>query len=147
MRGQLYGDMELAGAAMRTILSHGSLGVLTACAGWASVVAARLFERERLDEYSLGFEVWHRRTGEIVDPDSITDPDMVARVWAVRFISAVANNDLDAAYALFKVSAEATGPVGYGPFALLEMTARIIGGEGNPPLLRYRDEGRRGPGT
>lgn len=141
LMAKMVGDHDRADKAIETILEYGNTGMFTACAYWAHAISRILFgvsaqypchdsECDHNDT-TMGFSIENRETGEVVNPDSIQDPTMVARVWAIRFVAAVGNSDLNAASALFVVAASTDEPVGYGPFALLDMAADTMRSQGS----------------
>lgn len=121
----------------KLVRGHGMKGIAVACYAWAQVVNL-LGLGERTPGSMLAFGIADALTGERIDPDSMTDKGEPAKVWALRFLVATANDDADQAAALLGTlntdaeQAMATGDpceaatICYGPFVLLDMAAGAL---------------------
>lgn len=124
-------DVSALTAALAVIVNDGPAAMFAACGTWASYIEARAIGHAAALEGAdvhVGFRIEH--DGEPVDPDQLPR-SLRARVWALRFLTAVCNDDLDQAYALFELTQQAEEHSDYGPFELLNMAARVRLGKGD----------------
>jgi hypothetical protein len=93
-------DSNTAARHVRHIVRRwGAPGLFAACAGWAEAFRQHTAGTKPPGAV-FGFQV--TVDGQPVDPGSV-DADEADMVWALRFISAVANRDADTAQALFNL--------------------------------------------
>lgn len=130
-------DTRAVEDALDVIERFGASGVFTACGAWAMAVAKHdgLTSLRCQDGCRLqfGFQL-AGEDGATLDPDAVT-ADERPLIWAVRFITAALNDNIDHAWALLTTLPDPRLPPGEGysgVFQLLSMAART--GLGKPPV-------------
>jgi hypothetical protein len=121
--------------AMRVIFRYGRAGMLAACGGWAEIYAHFMFDGalERCPEAFVSLVI-EKADGTNVNPED-APAEAQGHIWAMRFIAALGNDDYETAMALYKVAERANGPLGMGPFALLDMAAAVVANHCDGPHM------------
>lgn len=134
--GQVLGDTTLSVSGIRMLEETGSLGVFAACIGWAAIIEKQANLTPSRDGGFIGFKVAEidTDTGNMrtIEPED-TDPDFAPAMWAIRFVTAHVNGDLDVCTDLFKGCPP--DRIGMNVMGLLELCASHV-----RPLLHDGDD-------
>lgn len=133
-------DRPALDAAMECIADHGEAGMFAACGGWAEIIRTLAFDdgcqcgcgHPHCRPVPVGFLI-QDGDGRILDPGQLP-AEHQAQVWAFRFMAAIGNEDLDQAFALFRVATDDDddNPLCYGPYELLSLAGQLYRSAGMP---------------
>jgi hypothetical protein len=135
LRLRAVGDIDGSAQAVRDMVELGGMGYLfSACGVWAEAFNRLMHEGDGPAPDPAGpwhtFQVRDRTTGEPIDPDAVNAyAEGRPLLWAVRFITATANRDLDTMGALFSAlchdDEDAFDVLAGGVVQVLDLTASI----------------------
>lgn len=133
IHGGLTNNLDIITGALTVLERYGATGIFVACFGWARMAAsvAGLDPEDKDSFIGFGIETVNSDGITRVNPDDVP-PEMRPTVWAIRFVTAAANQDFAQCSSLFHAPAD--DEISDCVSSLLELTVKYFEQSGNTML-------------